>query len=219
MNLLSYVDKSDFKEFIDILISIKNGTIRNTTSVLVIAGEDDSGKSTLCNFIKSLNTSISIEDLKNTLLKPSLPSHINNLDFTTIFIHGGEELLEEKDYKFYNSLHHHGFNIRKLYHNPIFIENPGTFIIQSYNTNKYIIDQYQKDVKYIILSNKLVVSDFFTLKLSMELNQIIHTLNCKKLYFKLKLICMQDICTYTIQLFLMHYKIKIIGNDIWKLLL
>lgn len=211
MNLLSYVDKSDFKDFINILISIKNGTIRNTTSVLVIAGEDNSGKSTLCKFIKSLNTSISIPDIKNTYL---LPCHVNNLDVTTVIIDGS---LEEKDYKFYNSLHHHGFNIRKLYHKPIFIENPGTFIIQSYDTNKYIIDQYKKNVKYIILSNKLVVTDFFSLKLSMELHQIIHILNCKKLYINLKLICIQDICTYTIQLFLIHN--KIIDNDIWKLLL
>jgi ABC-type dipeptide/oligopeptide/nickel transport system ATPase component len=218
MNLLSYVDKSDFKDFIDILISIKNGTIRNTTSVLVIAGESCSGKSTLCDFIKSLNTSISIPDIKNMpILRGSsylLP--VNNLDVTTVII-CGEYFSDEEYYKFYNSLHRHGFKIKKLHHKPIFIQNPGTFIIQSYNTNKYIIDQYKKNVKYIILSNKFAVSDFFSLKLSMELHQIIHTLNCKKLFFNLKLIFIKDICTYTIQLFLIHN--KIIDNNIWKLLL
>jgi hypothetical protein len=60
-------------------------------------------------------------------------------------------------------------------------------------------------------------SNFLSSTLSIEFHQIIHILNCKKLYINLKLICIQDICTYTIQLFLIHN--NIIDNDIWKLLL
>jgi hypothetical protein len=58
--LRSFVSEGDVQKFFDILSKIKNGTLKNEVSVLILVGQPWSGKSTLIDIMRKISKSVGV---------------------------------------------------------------------------------------------------------------------------------------------------------------
>lgn len=251
MNLASFVDTTqsydEFYALLEHIFSIYDGTIKTNTSVLIVSGDVNSGKTTmvslLCevsalNYVKLISSDM--KDLPFSFVSKEWVLNYPNSGALSSISKFDREIIGCQHFftadtqsclkcikKIHNAINN-GITYRQPYKDDYTISNPATLILDVYSQSPLVFEfdkNIKRNIKQIFLSNKFLTHDSrIKTKCLAEIREIWHVLFGLDMWLRFKLLWLNhfpfvaDISTHFLNIFPSD-GLSVVTKDWWKVIL